>query len=188
VSAPTSPGTPGGTGAQQSPQQAFAKHLTGIARMLEQTLPSYQILISVLLDLAASPAGQGLAGLDGLLAKLRETSMVHYGTLGFVRRFLAGEANPGLLASLAVGVNHLASLHEQTRPLIERMVMSASPEVRTAFSNVGQTLSSAGTLLQQAGQAVQMAVSPQIWEAARARVYGAQGAEATAPTAAAEPA
>jgi len=176
----TCPVAPTGTtsAAQQGPQQQFARHLTGIARTLEQAIPGHQILVSLLQDLAASPRGQAVSGLSALTDLMAQSTFIHYGTLGAIRRFLCGEATPDVLALLAAGVNQLISLHSQTRPLWERAVMSASPELRSTFSNLNQVVTGTETLLSQAANAVQTAVGPQIWAAAQARTAGA-----TAPAA-----
>lgn len=176
VSAPSSPAAAGGPGAQPSPQQQFARHLMGIARVLEQTIPGYQIQISLLLDLAASPKGQGVEALAPLLEQLQKAAFIHYGTLGAIRRFLVGEMTPDVLGSLAVGIQRLISLHGQTRPLWEQVLAGAAPEVRSALTNVNQAVTGAETLLNQAASGVQMAVGPQLWAAAQAKALEAEKA------------
>lgn len=174
VSAPSNPAAAGGPGAQPSPQQQFARHLMGIARVLEQTIPGYQIQISLLLDLSASPKGRGVEALAPLLEQLQKAAFNHYGTLGAIRRFLVGETTPDVLGSLAVGIQRLISLHSQTRPLWEQVLAGAAPEVRAAFTNVNQAVTGAESLLNQAASGVQMAVGPQLWAAAQAKIQEAE--------------
>ncbi|HYF78335.1 MAG TPA: hypothetical protein VD973_14445 [Symbiobacteriaceae bacterium] len=170
VSAPVAPGAAGGANAQQpTPQQQFARHLTGIARTLEQALPSYQLTISVLLDVSVSAKADSVAGVPALLEQLQQAAFTHYAALGAIRRFLVGEATPDVLASLAVGVNKLISLHSKTRSQWEQTLASAPADVRTALSPLNQVITGAESLLKQAATGVQQAVGPQIWAAAQAR-------------------
>lgn len=169
VSAPAVPGGAGGAGAQATPQQQFARHLTGIARSLEQALPGYQLTISVLLDLSVSPKAESVSGVPALLEHLQQAAFTHYAALGAIRRFLVGEATPDVLASLAVGVCRLVSLHSKTRSLWEQALASAPADVRAALAPLSQVVSGAETLLKQAATGVQQAVGPQVWAAAQAR-------------------
>lgn len=169
VSAPIAPGGAGGANAQPTPQQQFARHLTGIARTLEQALPSFQLTISVLLDVSVSPKAESVNGLPALLEQLQEAAFTHYAALGAIRRFLVGETTPDVLASLAVGVSRLISLHSRTRAQWEQALGGAPGDVRSALTPLTQVINSAESLLKQAATGVQQAVGPQVWAAAQAR-------------------
>ena len=169
------PGAVGGSpqGAQpQSPQQAMARQLMGVARGLEQIIPGYQLLVSVFQDALVSPRAHGLAGVQPLLEQLKEAIYHHFVTLGAVRRFLMGEVTPDILASLATGVNYLNAIHSRTKPLFEQVLTSASPELRAPLSQLAQTLTAAEGLLLQTTAAVRTLVGPQIWDACKDRVSG----------------
>lgn len=174
-------GQPQGNAAQQA-QQAYARQLVSIARGLEQLIPGYQILISVLQDLTTSPRGETLSGTAPLMATLRGAAYHHFATLGAVRRFLCGEATNEMLGSMAVGLNQLIHLHNQARPQVERLVMSATPDLRAALSSLAQTVTAADSLLSQASTAVQAAVGPRLWEEARARAFEAYDGDIGSPT------
>ncbi|MDF2630944.1 MAG: hypothetical protein K0R39_4775 [Symbiobacteriaceae bacterium] len=177
VAAPVAPGVAGGANAQPTPQQQFARHLTGIARLLEQALPSYQLTISLLLDLSVSPKAESVTGIPALLEQLQQATFAHYGALGAIRRFLLGDATPDVLASLAVGINRLTALHSTAKSLWEQALASAPAELRPALAPLNQAVSGVESLLSQAATGVQQAVGPQAWAAAQARAAGAAAAE-----------
>jgi hypothetical protein len=173
VAYPSQVGGGGPQGAQpQSPQQAMARQLMGVARGLEQIIPGYQLLVSVFQDALVSPRAHGLAGVQPLLEQLKEAIYHHFVTLGAVRRFLMGEVTPDILASLATGVNYLNAIHSRTKPLFEQVLASASPELRAPLGNLAQTLTAAEGLLIQTTQAVRTLVGPQIWDACKDRAAG----------------
>lgn len=158
---------------QQSAQQQYTRQAVGVARNLEQIIPGYQLAISLLSDIIASPKGQPLAGAQPLLDTLKDATFYHFATLGAIRRFLCGETTPDVIGALAVAINQLNKIHSLIRPQTERLLVGAPPELRGAISNISQTVGAVDSQLQQALSAVQANVSAQIWEAARAKIFAA---------------
>lgn len=152
-------------GAQPSPQQALMRHVIGIAKSLEQLLPSYQMLVSLLSD-----RGQAIGGVDQVLQRLKEATFAHFATLGAIRRVMCGDTSPEALSSLAAGVNQLHALHSQLRPQFERLLMAVVPDIRQMIAGLAGTIAAADAALAQAVPAVQALVGPQLWEAARSKV------------------
>ena len=162
----------------QSIQQAYARQMQAVARSLEQMIPGVQIMISVLQEVLGSPRGQTLAGANTLVSALREVVFQHFAALGAIRRFLCGEATPQVLTALSVAMNQLTRLQAQARPLVERIVMGASPELRGTVSSLSQTVTAADTLASQAANMVRGMVGQQIWDAASTQVAPTQVAGA----------
>jgi hypothetical protein len=154
--------------AQMTPQQAFARQLINIAKLLEQSLPGYQMLASVVNDLLKKSA----PGAADVGASLRDAAFHHYAALGAIRRFLTGETTPDLLAALATATHMLTQLHSKLRPLIEPIQTSTMPDVRMVINGILQAMSGIESLLNQACNAVKEAVGPHTWESARTSVYG----------------
>jgi hypothetical protein len=182
VSFPNNPAGPGAQGGAQNPQQALARQITAVAKSLEQAIPVYQILISVLADVAASAQGQAVAGIETAVSQLKEAAFHHYATLGALRRALAGEMTPDVIAGVAVGVNFLNGVQAQVRPLFDQLIAAAasSPDVARILTGLSQMVVGAEGLLKQASGAVQALVGPQIWEAAKAKVSGTMPVESGA--------
>lgn len=166
-------------GAQTTPQQAASRQMIQIARTLEQSIPGYQIMVSVLEGLRESPRAAGLTGLEPLLLTVSEIIYHQYAALGAIRRFLCGEATAAIATSLAKQVRKLSQLHTQLRPQFERVSMAAAPELRGAIMGLSQILGTGDSLLGQTATAVQTFTGPQIWEAAGTPVL--EAAASTAP-------
>lgn len=161
-----------GQSAQQNPQQAYARHLVGVARNLEQAIPGYQFLVSSLQDLLKEAGADRLPAAQKLKESMKEATFHHFATLGAIRRLLCGEVTADLMSALALSVTRLLRIHSEARPLLEQLVNSAPQEVRAALGGLATHLASADTQLGQAAAAVQAAVYPQIWENAQAQVFG----------------
>ncbi|HEY3366865.1 MAG TPA: hypothetical protein VGK74_17580 [Symbiobacteriaceae bacterium] len=180
VQAPFNPAGMSGGGPQQQqqqqPQNPYARPAISIARTLEQAIPGYQLLVSVVQDLAVTPRGESLAqAAPAVLEIMRELVLQHYAALGAIRRVLCGETTPDVFMALAIPVNQLILLHSQVRPLVDRLSMAAPPELRAPFSGLSQAISGNDMHLSQASQAIQQVFGPQVWEAARSRVYSQPG-------------
>lgn len=163
------------SGMQQplSPQQQAAQSLWTAARSLEQAMPLYQTLYSVVTELVHLRSGAPVAGIEQIVAALQETAFHHHAALGAIRRFLAGERTPGVVSALATSLHLLARAHQQIGPLMERMIMALPVEQRQVFAPLPQYLRSAESMLNQAGMIAQAVAGPQIWQEARVRVFGA---------------
>jgi hypothetical protein len=167
VGMPMAPQAQGQSQAQMTPQQAFNRQLINIAKLLEQSLPGYQMLASVVNDLSKKSA----PGAEDVGASLRDAAFHHYAALGAIRRFLTGETTPDLLAALATATHTLMRLHGKLRPLIEPIQSSSMPDVRMVINGILQAMNGIESLLNQAGGAVKEAVGPHTWESARTSVY-----------------
>ncbi|MFZ5825105.1 MAG: hypothetical protein ACOY94_12330 [Bacillota bacterium] len=170
VAAPATPTHGAGQQGPQSQAQALNRQLIDLARTLEQLIPGYQIMQSLLLDLSTSPAAQTGAALDETVHGLKDALYYHGATLGAIRRLLCGETTPAVLSSLAVAFHALSQVQTRIRPLLERLTMAAPIANRASVSGLIQSVTSADPLLAQAGSAIQALIGPQIWEAARTRV------------------
>ncbi len=175
VAAPTAPGgaQPGG---QSAVPQQWQQRMVAIARPLEQTIPGYQIMSSVLQDLTAAQPGAAAE----LLQAFCQALAAQAAAVGSVRRFLCGEAGQPVLASLAANIHRFAKAHGEIRPHLERAMLGLSGEQRTALAGLTQTFITAETQINQAGSLVQSTVGPQVWEAVRVQVWEAP-APAPAP-------
>lgn len=160
----------GGAQGSPNPQQQFSQQLIGIARYLEQAMPTYQVIFSAGIGVAHS--GQGVPGTEGLAQTLQETALYHQGALGAIRRYLAGEASPDVLAALAYSVHHLARCNAALRQKLDVMNQSVPSERRGLMGHLLQYLSAADHLLHQTASAIQGAVGPQIWQSTYALVFG----------------
>lgn len=168
---------PGGHQAQpQAQQHPATRHLLGVARALEQSIPGYQVLVSVFQEMMASPRGQALHGAQTAADLIKDSLYHQYAALGAIRRFLCGEATAEVMLSLALNINQLMTLHTQLRPLAERMAMGAAPDLRPALTGLSQLLAPGGVLLTQATAMTQQLVGPRLWEAAVAQACSAQAA------------
>lgn len=154
------------TGTQTTPQQAASRQVIQIARTMEQSIPGYQIMVSILEGLQESPRAAELTGLLPLLTTVSELIYHQYAGLGAIRRFLCGEATAAVATSLAKQVRKLSQLHTQLRPQFERVSMAAAPELRSTITGLSQILGAGESLLGQTTTAVQAFTGPQIWEAA----------------------
>lgn len=160
-------------GGQQGPQsqaQALSRQLVELARTLEQLIPGYQIMQSILLELTVAPSGQPITWRDETLRSLKDALYYHGATLGAIRRLLCGETTPAVLTNLAMAFQALSQVQTEARPLLERLIMVAPLPIRSAISSLTQSVTAADTLLGQAGAAIQALVGPQIWETARTRI------------------
>jgi hypothetical protein len=156
----------------QQAQQAYQQRLIGVARTLEQLFPDYQVLVSMFSEIFNSPAGQTISGAEPLMGTLKELTFCHTAVLGAIRRFLYGEATPIVLSDMAVCTMQLGRIHSQIQPLIDRLILSAGPDMRGPLNGLAQNFASSGLHLSQATQAMQATVGPQIWEAAQEKVNG----------------
>ncbi len=153
-------------GQQQSPQQAMARQLTSIARVLEQLLPVYQMLISEAQACKKAQGGQDTSGADSLLDTLKEGTFHHYASLGAIRRFLMGETSAEVVQALARSVYRLTRAHAEIRPRLEQVVQSAEPELRPALSGLSQATAQGDSLLARTVSAVKATVGEPLWEQA----------------------
>lgn len=174
------PVTQGQQNGQQSPQQAFGRQLVGVARNLEQMIPSYQLMIAGLEDLHNARTSPAHAGAPALIESLKEATFHHFATLGAIRRFLCGEASSEVVLALAVGLHRLMKVHSQARPQIERVMLNTMGDARSPLSSLGQALTAADSQLSQASNTIQSHLNPQIWEVARARAFAPLGDEVPA--------
>lgn len=154
-----------------SPQQAFAQRLIGIAKSLEQAIPGYQMLYSLVFDILDHPAGRQLAGGDAVIARLQEAALYHNAALGAIRRYLCGDTSHVVLRNLAVNTHRLARVQQQLHPLFEPWTAACGAELSPAVASLGQTLAHCDTLLQQAGTAIQASVGEDVWASAHAAVH-----------------
>lgn len=161
---------PAGAQGSPNPQQQFTQQLIGIARYLEQAMPTYQVLFSAGIGLAQP--GQGVTGTEGLLQILQEASLYHQSALGSIRRYLAGEVNPDVLAALAYSVHQLARSQAALRQKLDAMYQSGAPERRVLLGQLLQYISGVDTQLNQCATVIQTAVGPQIWQSTYAMVFG----------------
>lgn len=172
VASPASPyAQPSGQGPAGQQQNPYTRHLVAIARSLEQAIPNYQIVISVLEGLVnapQSPLREGKEAID----TLRELTYQHYAALGAIRRLLWGESTPDVAALLASGAHMLNALHNSLRPQLERVAATLPNELRGLLVNLAQTFLATDSFLNQAASGIQALVGPQIWEAARAKLAG----------------
>lgn len=159
-----------GTQGGPNPQQQFSQQLIGIARHLEQAMPTYQVIFSAGIGLAHP--GQGVSGSEGLAQILQEGALYHQGALGAIRRYLAGEASPDVLAALAYSVHHLARTNAALRQKLDVMNLNASSDRRVLMGQLLQYLSAADQLLHQTASVIQSVVGPQIWQSTYAMVFG----------------
>lgn len=149
---------PGGVTGAQPAHAAAMRQMMGIARTLEQAIPGYQIMLSVLHQVAGTPRGQALTGLDPLLETLKEITVHHHAALGAIRRFLCGEATAEVTAAMARHVARLGQVHQQLRPQLERLGVAAQPELRPSLTGLTPLLTMVDSLAAQSLQAVQAAV------------------------------
>jgi hypothetical protein len=170
--------TPAGGHPGQQQQNPAQQAMIAIARALEQAIPGYQIVCSMISDLAPT----GMAGIESLLQVLHQSGFHHGVALGSIRRFLAGETTAGVINSLALNLNLLAKTHTQLRPQIERLAMSADPEQRAAITKLSQLLGTMDQALTQAGHATHSAMGQEAWDAVRAEVWGTTPAPAEQAT------
>jgi hypothetical protein len=168
---PAPPAPPRQQSPAQAAQQAYQQRLIGVARTLEQQFPDYQILVSMFAELFNSPAGETITGAEPLMATMKELCFHHTATLGAIRRFLYGEATPVVLSDMAVAIMQLGKIHSMIQPLLDRLMMSSSQEMRGPLGGLAQSFASSGLHLSQATQAMQATVGPQIWEAAQQKVH-----------------
>jgi hypothetical protein len=144
---------------QQTPwQQQMSGQLVNVARLLEQSIPGYQLLAAVFADLMAGPRAQAVAGGPQILTLLRDLTFAHYLALGTIRRYLCGETTADVLAALGRHTQELGRLHTQLRPLYERAIMNAQPDLRPVLSGLGQSLTATESLLQESTNAIQAVV------------------------------
>lgn len=170
------PGVPAPAGASapqsgpQNPQQAIKGQIQSVARILEQALPGYQLSLSALADLLSAAQTQGIGGLQELFDLIKDAAVHHYISLGALRRAFMGELTPDVMGDSAVAVNYIIAVHKKAKPVFERMLADAPPDLRRILTGLGQGLGATDALLNQAAAAVQSLVGPQIWEIARGRI------------------
>lgn len=173
---------PQGDAVQQNPQQAYARHMVGVARALEQTIPGYQFLISALQDLQKESSADRQPAAQRLVENLKEAVFQHFAALGAIRRLLIGEVTPDILLNLSLALNRLLRIHNGMRPLLDQVASSPSGGTQSVAGSLGAGAQSViGSLaahlqateaqLNQAAAAVQAAVPPQVWESARRQAF-----------------
>jgi len=146
--------------------------MVSIARMLEQSIPGWQLVASVVDEISSAPGASALPGSSALVGALEDSIFHLNASIGAIRRFVSGEASAGILATLAYSVNHLSRAQSQVRPLFERWIMSTAVQERAPLTNLAQQLTTADYLLGQAVTAIQATVGQQIWETARTQAFG----------------
>ena len=117
---------PQGDAVQQTQQQAYVRHMVGVARSLEQTIPGYQFLISALQDLQKEGGADRQSAAQRLAESLKEATFQHFAARGAIRRLLIGEVTPDTLLGLAVALNRLLRIHNGLRPLLDQLASSPS--------------------------------------------------------------
>ncbi|MFZ5817354.1 MAG: hypothetical protein ACOY93_18985 [Bacillota bacterium] len=170
--------------AAPTPAQMLARQMVDLARTLEQLIPGYQIMQSILVELQATGAAQPVAGFREAVEGLKDAVYYHGATLGTIRRILCGEMSPNVLTNLAVAFLSLGQVQTRIRPLLERLTMAAPTTVRGSIASLTQTVTASDLLLGQAGSAIQGIVGPQVWDAARSRVQEFGELRAAQPAAA----
>lgn len=164
---------PQGDAVQQTQQQAYVRHLVGVARALEQTIPGYQFLISALQDLQKESGADRQPAAQRLAENLKEATFQHFAALGAIRRLLIGEMTPDTVLGLSVALNRLLRIHSGLRPLLDQLTSSPAGGAQSAIGSLAAHLQAAEAQLNQAAAAVQAAVPAQVWEGARQQALAA---------------
>lgn len=159
--------------AVQQSQQAYVRHMVGVARALEQTIPGYQFLISALHDLQKESSADRQTTAQRLAESLKEATFQHFAALGAIRRLLIGEVTPDVLQNLSLAVNRLLRIHSGMRPLLDQLTSTASGSAQGAIGSLTAHLQAAEAQLSQAAAAAQAAVPAQVWESARQQALAA---------------
>lgn len=172
VSFPSSPygsPQPQAQQAQPNPAQLIAQQLVEMAKALEQLVPGYQTLISLLHELNSAST----AGLGDAVRTAEECLYYHGAALGAIRRLLCGEATPAVLINLATAFHRLSQVQPRMLPVVDRVLSLLPSTQQGPVSSLLQTLSTAEGQLNQVSTSIQGFVGPQIWESARRQVQPA---------------
>jgi len=142
----------------------FTQQLVQMAKSLEQLIPGYQALLSLLLEAASTAPSPSL---NEAKRAVEECLYYHGATLGAIRRILCGEATPGVLTNLATGFHRLSQSQPRLRAAADQ-VLAVVPSARQSLTgSLLQTLGTADGTLGQVGSTIQSLVGPQAWETAR---------------------
>lgn len=158
---------PQGQGQQQpNPAQVMTQQLIQMAKSLEQLIPGYQALLSLLME-ASGPSPS--PSLNEAVRSVERCLFYHGATLGSIRRLLCGETSPSVLTNLAAGYHALSQAQPRVRAAAEQVLGLVPSAQRSLTANLLHSLSTADNTLAGVGTAIQNFVGPQAWESALAR-------------------
>jgi len=172
--------------------QTYAPRLIAVARPLEQATPGYQVMFALLAELLApgqtppvggqAPGATGAAegggqqpcgALADLMPAVLDVNFQHQAALGYMRRFLCGEASGTVLMGLTLALHRMASSQMRLQALLRQASINLPAEQRATLGSLAQILATNEGYLNQAGTLLQQTVGPQLWEPARTQVFGA---------------
>jgi len=151
---------------QPNPAQVMTQQLVQMAKSLEQLIPGYQALLSLLLE-ASGPSPS--PSLNEAVRSVEKCLYYHGATLGSIRRLLCGETSPNVLTNLAAGFHGLTQVQPRLRAAADQVTSLVPSAQRSLTANLLQSLSTADSTLAGVGTAIQNFVGPQAWEGARTR-------------------
>jgi hypothetical protein len=147
------------------PQTAF--QAMSLLWALQEMAPATEVLYSYMAGLVSDPAVRDTPGLFAVRETIRHLAGGGLAAAGAARRILCGDRTA--LSPLALAGHLIIQAQHLIRPQLERLIMEIEPARRAEVEHLRNLLLAVRTPLARLTQAIETAVGPELWGAAKAQ-------------------